>query len=104
GSQVARTADGPRAHRSAARQSAQAVTRVDDDEQIIKFSSGSTGTPKAVVQSVRVLDAQARGLLELFEFTASDANLIAAPLTHGTSCFVLPILAAGGRHVLVEEP
>jgi len=80
------------------------VTRVDDDEQIIKFSGGSTGTPKAVVQSVRVLDAQARGLLALFEFTASDANLIAAPLTHGTSCFVLPILAAGGRHVLVEEP
>ena len=80
------------------------VQRRDDDMQIIKFSGGSTGTPKPVVQSVRVLDAQARGLLEFFEFDASDVNLIAAPLTHGTSCFVLPILAAGGRHVLVEDP
>ncbi len=81
-----------------------AVHRDPDDPQIIKFSGGSTGIPKAVVQSVRVLEAQARGLLEAFEFAADDVNLIAAPLTHGTSCFVLPVLAAGGRHVLVEEP
>jgi acyl-CoA synthetase (AMP-forming)/AMP-acid ligase II len=79
------------------------IERADDDEQIIKFSSGSTGSPKAAVQSVRVLDAQARGLLEAFEFNPTDVNLIAAPLTHGVSCFVLPILAAGGRHVLLEE-
>src|SRR4029078_2646390 len=25
-------------------------------------------------------------------------------LTHGASCFVLPILAVGGSHVLVEDP
>ena len=80
------------------------VARGDDDMQIVKFSGGSTGTPKPVVQTVRVLEAQARGLLEFFEFDSSDVNLIAAPLTHGTSCFVLPILAAGGRHVLVEDP
>jgi fatty-acyl-CoA synthase len=80
------------------------VERAPGDEQIIKFSGGSTGTPKAVVQSVRCLDAQARGLLDFFGFDASDANLIAAPLTHGTSCFVLPILAAGGRHVMLENP
>ncbi len=80
------------------------VRRADGDEQIIKFSGGSTGRPKAVVQPVRSLAAQARGLREFFELTNADANLIAAPLTHGTSCFVLPILAAGGRHVLVEDP
>lgn len=80
------------------------VARADGDEQIIKFSGGSTGAPKAVVQSVRVVEAQARGLGEFFEFNVSDVNLIAAPLTHGASCFVLPILAGGGRHVLLEEP
>ena len=80
------------------------VHRTDNDEQIIKFSGGSTGRPKAVVQPVRSLAAQARGLREFFEFTYADANLIAAPLTHGTSCFVLPILAVGGRHALVEDP
>jgi acyl-CoA synthetase (AMP-forming)/AMP-acid ligase II len=76
----------------------------DEDEQIIKFSGGSTGKPKAVVQSVRVLNSQARGLLDAFEFDDTDVNLIAAPLTHGASCFVLPIFAAGGSHVLLEDP
>jgi acyl-CoA synthetase (AMP-forming)/AMP-acid ligase II len=80
------------------------VERGPEDAQIIKFSGGSTGSPKAVVQSARCVEAQARGLLEFFDFNATDANLIAAPLTHGTSCFVLPILAVGGRHVLLEEP
>ena len=80
------------------------VKRSDEDAQIIKFSGGSTGRPKPVVQSLRCINAQARGLLEFFDFNAMDANLIAAPLTHGTSCFVLPIFAAGGQHVLLEEP
>ena len=74
----------------------------DDDVQIIKFSGGSTGTPKPVVQSVRCSTRRRADSCEFFEFDASDVNLIAAPLTHGTSCFVLPIFAAGGRHVLVE--
>lgn len=74
------------------------------DAQILKFSGGSTGQPKPVIQSLRCINAQADGILEFFEFRADDVNLIAAPLTHGASCFVLPILAAGGRHVLLEDP
>jgi acyl-CoA synthetase (AMP-forming)/AMP-acid ligase II len=77
--------------------------RGDEDPQIIKFSGGSTGTPKPVVQSVRCLDTQADGLRDFFEFQSDDVNLIAAPLTHGASCFVLPILERGGSHVLLEE-
>jgi fatty-acyl-CoA synthase len=50
------------------------------------------------------VNAQVDGILACFELDASDVNLIAAPLTHGASCFVLPVLAAGGRHVLVEDP
>jgi len=81
-----------------------AVTRDDRDAQIIKFSGGSTGVPKPVVQSLRCVNAQVRGILACFDLQADDVNLIAAPLTHGASCFVLPILAVGGRHVLLEEP
>ena len=80
------------------------VSREDADPQIIKFSGGSTGIPKPVVQSLRCVNAQVEGILACFELAESDVNLIAAPLTHGASCFVLPILAAGGRHVLLEEP
>jgi acyl-CoA synthetase (AMP-forming)/AMP-acid ligase II len=81
-----------------------AVSRSDEDAQIIKFSGGSTGEPKPVVQPQRCINAQVDGILACFALDASDVNLIAAPLTHGASCFVLPILAVGGRHVLLEAP
>jgi acyl-CoA synthetase (AMP-forming)/AMP-acid ligase II len=80
------------------------IARKEDDAQIIKFSGGSTGTPKPVMQSLRCVNAQVDGLLAAFELDSSDVNLIAAPLTHGASCFVLPILSVGGRHVMVEDP
>ena len=79
------------------------IERDAEDAQIIKFSGGSTGTPKPVVQSVRCINAQADGLRDFFELRADDVNLIAAPLTHGASCFVLPILEVGGTHVLVAD-
>jgi fatty-acyl-CoA synthase len=79
------------------------IERGAEDVQIIKFSGGSTGTPKPVVQSLRCVNAQADGIRDFFEFRGDDVNLIAAPLTHGASCFVLPILEVGGRHVLLES-
>jgi fatty-acyl-CoA synthase len=79
------------------------VERGAEDAQIIKFSGGSTGIPKPTVQSQRCVNAQADGLRDFFAFRSDDVNLIAAPLTHGASCFVLPILEVGGRHVLVED-
>ena len=79
------------------------IERDAEDEQIIKFSGGSTGTPKPVVQSLRCVNAQADGIRDFFGFGGDDVNLIAAPLTHGASCFVLPILEVGGRHVLLEN-
>jgi acyl-CoA synthetase (AMP-forming)/AMP-acid ligase II len=78
------------------------IERGAEEAQIIKFSGGSTGTPKPVVQSLRCVNAQADGIRDFFEFRGDDVNLIAAPLTHGASCFVLPILEVGGRHVLLE--
>jgi acyl-CoA synthetase (AMP-forming)/AMP-acid ligase II len=80
------------------------IDRGDEDAQIIKFSGGSTGVPKPVVQSQRCVNAQIDGLGSFFELNDADVNLIAAPITHGASCFVLPVLSAGGRHVLLEDP
>jgi fatty-acyl-CoA synthase len=56
------------------------------------------------VQSIRCLNAQVDGILGAFALDAGDVNLIAAPLTHGASCFVLPILTMGGTHALLEDP
>ena len=72
--------------------------------QVIKFSGGTTGQPKGVLQSARCINTQAESILDTFAFNSSDCNLIAAPLTHGTSCFVLPILAMGGSLRLLEKP
>ena len=79
------------------------IERDAEDALIIKFSGGSTGDPKPVVQSLRCVNAQADGLRDFFEFRSDDVNLVAAPLTHGASCFVLPMLEVGGRHVLLAD-
>lgn len=78
--------------------------REPEDVQVIKWSGGSTGIPKGVLQSIRCINAQAKTIRHHFEFTSRDVNLVVAPLTHGSSCFILPILGAGGRLVLLKHP
>ena len=70
----------------------------------LKFTGGSTGVPKGVVQSQASGAAALRSLQAFYGFTADDVNLAVAPLTHGSSHYVLPVLAAGGAHVLLAEP
>ena len=70
----------------------------------LKFTGGSTGVPKGVVQSQASGAAALRSLSDFYGFTAGDINLAVAPLTHGSSHYVLPVLAAGGAHVLLAEP
>lgn len=72
--------------------------------QAIKFTSGSTGKPKGVVQSRRSWHACATSILDAFHFDQDERFLAAAPVTHGTSCFILPILSVGGRLILLERP
>ena len=70
----------------------------------IKFTGGSTGTPKGVVQSQASAAAAMAALNVFYDFHADDVNLAVAPLTHGASHYILPVLAAGGAHVLLGEP
>ena len=72
--------------------------------QTIKFTGGSTGRPKGVVQPYRCINALVVSYQTLFRFDRRDVNMCAAPLTHGSAHYMLPILAVGGRHVLVREP
>ncbi|MGA0543817.1 class I adenylate-forming enzyme family protein [Brevundimonas sp. VNH65] len=70
----------------------------------LKFTGGSTGVPKGVVQSQASGRAALDSMAGFYGFTAEDVNLAVAPLTHGSSHYVLPVLAAGGAHVLLAEP
>lgn len=71
--------------------------------QTIKFTGGSTGRPKGVVQSYRCVNTSIASYLHHFRFDADDVNLCAAPVTHGSSHYLLPILAVGGRHILLDQ-
>ncbi len=80
---------------------------IDDDPDAdfaIKFTGGSTGTPKGVVQSRRSALAALRSMQAYYRFEPADVNLAVAPLTHGSSHYILPVLAAGGAHVLLARP
>jgi len=70
----------------------------------LKFTGGSTGVPKGVLQSVRSGAAALRSLQAFYGFKPDDVNLAVAPLTHGASHYILPVLAAGGAHVLLDKP
>ena len=69
-----------------------------DDVAAIKFTGGTTGEPKGVVQTHANMLAVIENMQAFFAFDRSDRNLIVAPLTHGASHYVIPVLAAGGRH------
>ena len=75
-----------------------------DQPFALKFTGGSTGVPKGVLQSVRSGAAALRSLQSFYDFQPDDVNLAVAPLTHGASHYILPLLAAGGAHVLLDRP
>lgn len=74
--------------------------RCGDETMAIKFTGGSTGLPKGVVQSCRSVMANRINMDARFPLGPDDVVLASAPLTHGSSHFILPALAAGARLVL----
>ncbi|GAA5317358.1 MAG: AMP-binding protein [Candidatus Pelagadaptatus aseana] len=70
----------------------------------IKFTGGTSGEPKGVVQTHNNVAAVIANMQAIFEFDHEDANLAVAPLTHGGSHYIFPILGTGGRHLLLPSP
>ena len=73
------------------------------DVQAIKFTGGMTGAPKGVMQTYRSWNATIVTQWREFSFDENDRFLVSAPLTHGASTYVLPILGAGGALVFPHE-
>lgn len=74
-----------------------------DAAQAIKFTGGTTGNPKGVVQPARSWNANIVSQWHGFGFGGDDGFLFAAPMTHGASTYILPILGMGGSLVFPEE-
>lgn len=77
----------------------------EDDEtlQAIKFTGGSTGMPKGVMQSQRAWRTSILNLTDAYGLTSDERNLLAAPITHGASTYLLPVLGKGGCHVIMDD-
>lgn len=73
-----------------------------DATQAIKFTGGTTGAPKGVMQPYRAWMANIVNQIHAWSFDEHDRYVMAAPITHGTSTYVLPILAQGGCHVILD--
>lgn len=78
-------------------------TLPDDATQAIKFTGGTTGAPKGVMQPYRAWMANITNQIHAWELDEDDRYVVAAPITHGTSTYVVPILAQGGCHVVLAE-
>jgi len=71
--------------------------------QAIKFTGGTTGIPKGVMQPYRAWMANIANQIQAWGFDTQDRYIVAAPITHGTSTYILPVLAQGGCHVVLAE-
>jgi len=74
-----------------------------DDVAAIKFTGGTSGEPKGVIQTHGNMLAVIENMQAFYQFKRSDCNLAVAPLTHGSSHYVLPVLGAGGRHRFLRD-
>ncbi len=75
-----------------------------DGAQAIKFTGGTTGQPKGVCQPFRAWNTNIATQLHCYGLRSGDRYFAAAPITHGTSTYILPTLAVGGTVVLADRP
>lgn len=67
-------------------------------------TGGTTGQPKGVMLSGRNLEAMTALTLMGYPFDGRPSYLALAPLTHAAGVLCLPILALGGRVVIMPKP
>ncbi|CAM3620302.1 Long-chain-fatty-acid--CoA ligase [Bordetella sputigena] len=73
-----------------------------DAVQAIKFTGGTTGLPKGVMQPARAWNAGIINQINGWGLGPQDRYVVAAPITHGTGTYLLPVLAQGGALLLVD--
>lgn len=71
--------------------------------QAIKFTGGTTGLPKGVMQPYHAWNAGIINQIASWGLTAEDRYVVSAPITHGTGTYLLPVLAQGGAHLLLDS-
>lgn len=78
------------------------IAHLNDGIAAIKFTGGTTGNPKGVLQPYRAFMSCIASMLTTFGFDEHERMLGVAPLTHGAGTFLLPVMAVGGCHILLD--
>jgi long-chain acyl-CoA synthetase len=80
------------------------VARGRDDLAWLFYTSGTTGKPKGVMITNGNLHAAAFSyFVDVDEVHATDANLYAAPMSHGAGLYNFMCIMRGARHVVPES-
>ncbi len=75
-----------------------------DDVAMIAGTGGTTGRPKGVMLSGHNLEAMSSLTLMSYPFAGRPTYLALAPLTHAAGVLCFPIMALGGRIVILPKP
>jgi fatty-acyl-CoA synthase len=75
-----------------------------DDLAMIAGTGGTTGMPKGVMLSGRNLETMSALTLMGYPFEGRPSYLALAPLTHAAGVLCLPVMALGGRVVIMPKP
>ena len=71
--------------------------------QAIKFTGGTTGLPKGVMQPYRAWTAGIINQVSGWQIKPDDCFVVTAPVTHGTSTYLLPLLAEGAKLLFLDK-
>ncbi|GAY09484.1 long-chain fatty acid--CoA ligase [Pseudonocardia sp. N23] len=74
------------------------------DVVMIVGTGGTTGRPKGVVLTGRALETMTAITLMSYPFEGRPAYLALAPLTHAAGVLCFPVMALGGRIVVMPKP
>lgn len=75
-----------------------------DDVVMLVGTGGTTGRPKGVVLTGRSIETMSAITLMSYPFTDRPVYLALAPLTHAAGVLCFPIMALGGRIVVMAKP
>ena len=75
-----------------------------DDVVMVVGTGGTTGRPKGVVLSGRSIETMTAITLMSYPFEGRPVYLALAPLTHAAGVLCFPVMALGGRIVVMAKP
>ena len=78
--------------------------RAADDLAMLVGTGGTTGLPKGVMLTSRNLETMTALTLMGYPFSGRPAYLALAPLTHAAGVLCFPVMALGGRIVVMPKP